>query len=381
MDNKWLVWLVIAIVVIGGGWLVLKGGNTAQHEGPMKIGVILPMTGDAAVYGEPLSKVLQLAVDEVNAEGGVNGENLELIIEDGKCDGTSAANAAQKLINVDGVEVIIGGFCSSESLSVVPIAEAAKVAVISPGSSSPKLTGISQFFVRNYPSDSTQGAVLAAIAYNDKGWRTVAFLQEQTDYALGVYQAFSAEFEKLGGTVTNEAFPTETTDFRSTITKVRGQNPDAVFVDTQTPAVAMRVISQMQQIGWTPPLMVSDILPGDPVTVRENAAALEGALGAEFTASLGNPLFAAMVDAYEEKYQQELPYHGYSQTVYDSVFIVRDALAAVGYDGAKVAQWMRTQVKDWEGVAGLTTIGSNGDPITGHRPEVITGGKVMPYVK
>jgi len=381
MDNfpKWM-WIVVLIVVVGGGWYLMKGGAAAPHEGPMKVGVILPLTGDAAVYGEPGRKIIELAAEEINAAGGVNGETIELIVEDGKCDGTAAANAAQKLINVDGVQVIIGGFCSSESLSIVPIAEAAKVAVLSPGSSSPKLTDISKYYARNYPSDSTQGSVLANIAYTDKEWENIAFFQEQTDYALGVYTAFSDTFTKLGGTVTKEEFPTETTDFRSIITKVRGQNPDAVFIDTQTPAVTIRVLTQMNQMGWEPEILVSDILPGDPVSVAENAAALEGALAAEFGVDMNNAKFVAMLASYKAKHGAEPGYLGYAQTEYDSVYLVRDALTAVGYDGTKVAQWLHN-VKDWDGAAGKVTIGSNGDPLTGHRAEMIAGGKVVPYVK
>jgi len=374
------MWIVVLIVVVGGGWYLMKGGAAAPHEGPMKVGVILPLTGDAAVYGEPGRKIIELAAEEINAAGGVNGETIELIVEDGKCDGTAAANAAQKLINVDGVQVIIGGFCSSESLSIVPIAEAAKVAVLSPGSSSPKLTDISKYYARNYPSDSTQGSVLANIAYTDKEWENIAFFQEQTDYALGVYTAFSDTFTKLGGTVTKEEFPTETTDFRSIITKVRGQNPDAVFIDTQTPAVTIRVLTQMNQMGWEPEILVSDILPGDPVSVAENAAALEGALAAEFGVDMNNAKFVAMLASYKAKHGAEPGYLGYAQTEYDSVYLVRDALTAVGYDGTKVAQWLHN-VKDWDGAAGKVTIGSNGDPLTGHRAEMIAGGKVVPYVK
>jgi branched-chain amino acid transport system substrate-binding protein len=376
---KW-VWVVVLIVVVIAGWMLLKGNKPAPINGPVKVGVIVPLTGDAAVYGEPGRNIIQLAADEINAAGGINGQSIELIVEDGKCDGTSAANATQKLVNVDHVQVIIGGFCSSESLSAVPIAEAAKVAMISPGSSSPKLTNISKYFVRNYPSDSTQGSVLANIAYADKGWKNVAFIQEQTDYALGIYQAFSDTFTKLGGATTNEAFPTETSDFRSIVTKVRDQNPDAVFVDTQTPAVAMRVLTQMQQLGWKAPIFVSDILPGDPETVSKNSTILEGALAAEFGVDKQNPKFAAMTASYKAKYGDEPPYQGYAQTEYDSVYLVRDAVMNAGYDGTKIANWLRN-VKNWQGASGPVSIADNGDPVTGHRAEVIMGGKVVPYVK
>lgn len=376
------LWILVAIVVIGGlAWWGMNQNAPVAHEGPYKVGAILPMTGDAAAYGEPLSKVLRIAVDEINAAGGVNGQPIELIVEDGKCNGQDAASAAQKLANVDGVEVIIGGFCSSESLAAIPVAEGAKVAMISASASSPKLTGISPYFVRNYPSDSAQGAVLAEIAYNDKGWKNVAVIQEQTDYAQGVYEAFKAKFEELGGTVTNEPFPTETSDFRSLVSKVKAKNADAVFLSPQTPAVAARIMTQMKQLNWKPSLMVADVVPGDPSTVSEYKDILEGALGAEFGVDRTNAKFNAMVAAYKAQNGDEPPYQGYAQTVYDSAFIVRDALMAVGYDGEKLAKWLRTEVKGWEGAAGLVTIGANGDPETGHRPEVIMGGEVKPYVK
>ena len=381
--NNTLGWGVLVVVVLAIAGYLVWGPSTGNQlaEGPVKIGVILPLTGDAAVYGEPAKNILQLAADEINAAGGIDGNSIELIFEDAKCGGPGGANAAQKLVNVDGVKVIIGGFCSSESLAAVPIAEAAKVAMLSPGSSSPMLTNVSAFFARNYPSDSTQGSVLANIAYTDKGWKKVAFIQEQTDYALGVFTAFSDTFTGLGGTVTNEQFPTENTDFRSIVSKVKGTNPDAVFLSTQTPAVTARILVQMKQLGWKPNLLVADVVPGDPKTVSENAEMLEGTLAAEFGVDLSNSKFAAMIAAYKAKHGDEPPYQGYAQTEYDSVYIVSAAISAVGYDGEKIAKWLRSEVKGWEGAAGLVTIGENGDPITGHRPEVIMDGKVVPYVK
>jgi len=376
---KW-VWVVVVLVVLVGGWMLLKE-KPAPVDGPMKVGVILPLTGDAASYGEPFRNLVEIAVEEINANGGVNGNPMELIIEDGKCDGAAAANAAQKLINVDKVEIIIGGFCSSESLSVVPIAESAKVAMISPGSSSPKLTGISNYFVRNYPSDSAQGSVLANIAFTDKGWKNVAFIQEQTDYSLGVYTAFSETFSELGGATTNESFPSENTDFRSILTKLKDQNPDALFISVQTPAVAERILTQLNQLGWKPNLMAADIIPGDPKLVSGNAAALEGTLTAEFGVDKTNAKFVGMINAYKAKYGEEPPYQGYAQVVYDAPYIVRDAVAAVGYDGPMVARWLRTEVRDWQGAAGSVSIGDDGDLVSGHRPEVIMGGQVMPYTR
>ena len=366
--------IIVVVIVI----IVLASGTKKTETGPIRIGAIIPLTGDAAVYGEPGRNIYQLAVDEINQAGGVKGRNLELVIEDSKCLGEAAVSAVQKLINVDRVRIVIGGFCSSESLAAVPVATAAKITLFSPGSSNPGLTGISPFFFRNYPSDASQGKVLAQIAYNDKSYKNVAFIQEQTDYASGIYKAFSDEFTKLGGTVTNESFPTANTDFRAMITKIKSLKPDALFIDTQTPAVASRIMQQTQQLQYKLAIIINDAISGDPDTVAKNATLLEGAITAEFGIDPQNLKFQHLISAYKTKYGSEPPYQSYAQTEYDAVFIVRDALLANGEDGEKIASWSRT-VKDWDGASGKITILPSGDRDGGHVPKLIQGGKVVPY--
>ncbi|MBI4087114.1 ABC transporter substrate-binding protein [Candidatus Kaiserbacteria bacterium] len=388
INSKKIIWgVVVLIALVAIAFFSMKKSPEApdtatknEDTGPIKVGVILPLTGDGAVYGEPARNIYQMAVVEINAADGVGGRMLELVVEDSKCTGETAVSAAQKLINVDKVKVIIGGFCSSESLAATPVAANAKVVLFSPGSSSPDLTGASPFFFRNYPSDASQGTVLARIAYNDKKYKTVAFIQEQTDYAAGVYKAFNEEFTKLGGTVTNESFPTKNTDFRAIVTKIKDAKPDAVFIDTQTPAVGTRIMQQSEQLQYKPALIVNDVISGDPDTVTQNAEFLEGALTAEFGIDPQNQKFQHLITAYKEKYGQEPPYQSYAQTEYDAVFMVRDALLANGEDGEKIAKWSRT-VKDWEGASGKITILPSGDRDGGHSPRVIKSGKVAPYTK
>lgn len=339
---KTVIGLVVLVLVLWGisSWV---GGPSVK--GPIKIGFTGPLTGDAAAYGEPARNITAMAVAEINTAGGINGRQIEVVYEDGKCNGKDASSAAQKLVNVDKVQVIIGGFCSSESLASVPIAEAAKVAMISPGSSSPDLTGKSAYFVRNYPADTAQGKVLAEAAIA-RGWKKVAFLQEQTDYALGVFKAFSSRFAELGGTVVKEEFPTATSDLRSMIAKLKAEKPDALFIDTQTPAVAEKGLKQFQESKWKVPLLVNDVVPGNPATVTAYSKTLEGALTAEFGTDPANVKFASLISNYKAKYGSDMPYQSYGQTEYDAVYLVRDALLAVGDNGEKIATWLRT-VKDW----------------------------------
>lgn len=365
--------VAIAIVLIGGWWVVNQ--NTAdQVQGPVRIGVIHPFTGDAAVYGEPMLRVLNLAADKINAEGGVNGYPIEFIVEDGKCDGTAAASAAQKLVNVDKVEVIIGGFCSGEALAAEPITTAAEVTLFSASASNPKLTGISPFFVRNYPSDSSQGVILADAAIG-KGMKNIAILQEQVDYAAGIYQVFDARIKERGGSTQKEEYATEATDFRTSLTKLRAGNPDALFLIANSPASATRIFKQMQELGWSPTFLISDVIAGDPVTIAEYVTLLEGGLAAEFGVDNNNPKFREVIDAYVAKYAVEPPFQAYVQAEYDAVFLVAEAVREVGYDGKKIAAWLHN-VRNWQGASGLLSIGENGDPTAGHRLETIKDGKV-----
>lgn len=383
--TKWVIGVVVVLVVIlgfaaantnNGGPNSDSSRTTDQNKptGPVKLGVIAALTGDAAVYGETLRNVTQIAVDEINKSGGINGQQVEAIYEDGKCNGKDAASAMQKLVSVDKVQVVLGGFCSSESLAAVPIATQARVALFSPGSSSPDLTNVSRFFARNYPSDASQGVVLAEAAYGKKSFKSVAVMQEQTPYAQGLFKVFNEKFTSLGGNVVKEEFPSTVTDFRSQLTKLRAINPDALFLDTQTPAVSSRILKQVQDMNWKPQIIIADATIGDPATLTANAAILEGAIGAEFGVDPANPKFQHLLSAYKDKYGKEPNYQSYVQTIYDAIYIYKDAITAVGYDGEKVADYLH-RLSGWSGASGSVTIGADGDRVGGHRLEIIQNGK------
>ncbi|MDB5259948.1 MAG: hypothetical protein JWN37_179 [Candidatus Nomurabacteria bacterium] len=369
---KRTTWVIIAVSLILGG-LYFANENQNQETGPLKIGVLGAFTGEAAVYGEPFRNVVMLAVDEINKSGGINGQKIEAIYEDDKCSGAIATSAVTKLINVDKVKIIIGSVCSSATLAAVPIAEKAKVLILSPAASSPDLTGISPFFFRTYPSDAEQGKVLAELA-NKKGYKKVAFIQENKDFPLGILKSFESGFTKYGGVVIKEEFLTETTDFRSSLIKLRNQNPDALYVDTQTPGGTERILKQLSEIGWKPQLFVNDVVSGDPVTVSNNKAFLEGTFAAEFGIDENNLIFQNMLKSYKGKYGDEVAYQSYAQTEYDSIYLISDGIKEVGYDGEKLALWSRT-VKDWKGASGETTISKDGDRLGGPVAKVIHNGK------
>ncbi len=384
MAKKVIIWIVVIALIIWG--IVAASGDgsktsdtTDTSGSTIKIGIITPLTGDGAVYGEMVRNVNQIAVDEINAAGGIKGKQVELITEDGKCKGEGGVNAAQKLVNVDKVQIIIGGFCSAETLSAVPVAEAGKVAVMSAGSSNPGLTNKSPFFFRNFPSDSIQGAILAQVAY-DSGKRKVAFIQEQTDYTAGIFKAFETKFKSLGGEVVNESYAPTVRDFRSQLAKLQAAKPDALFLDANTPASMEAITQQFGVMNWNVSLYTNDVILGASDVLTKYKKTLEGMIGAEFGVDANNAKFKHLSEAYTAKYGKDLPYQSYAQTVYDSLFIIKDAINTVGYDGTKIADFGH-KITNWQGAAGSVTIGSDGDITSGHQPRVVKDGKVMPYVK
>src|SRR3989344_1235965 len=382
---KAIIWVVVLGVVAWAGYALLGSQPAMPVEeevvpvavAPIKVGVIAPLTGEAATYGEPMRNVIEIAINEINAQGGVNGAQLIPIYEDDKCTGEGGASATQKLVNVDGVKIIIGSACSGATLAAVPVAEAGQVALFSPAASSPDLTGKSRFFSRDYPSDSSQGIVLADAAYTIKKWKKVAVIQEQKDYPLGIFKAFEAQFKSLGGTVVREEFAPSATDFRSILAKLKAAKPDALFIIVQASPSADRILKQFADLKWKMPLIVNDIVPGDVEIVKNQAKVLEGAISAEFPVG-DNDKLKTLAASYKAKYGIDVPYMSYGQTEYDAVYIVRDALMGIGNDGAKIADWLKG-VTNWQGASGSVTICADGDRVGGHVLKVIKDGKVELY--
>ncbi len=338
-------------------------------------GVIAPFAGDAASYGESLQKVMAMAVEEINKAGGINVREFRLIYENGNCTGKDAANAMQKLVGIDKVKIVIGGFCSAESLAAAPIAEINNVLLFSPSSSSPLLSNAGPYFFRNFPSDNTQGKVLANAAYKN-GWRKVAVIQESTDYSVGITKAFSENIGGLGGEARIESFTTDTRDFRTLLTKLKAENPDALLISASDPPSITTILKQLPELDWKPQLLGADIIAGFDL-IKTSPELVEGMLVAEFGVDRSLPKFNEFLEKYKARYGGEEPgFLSYAQTEYDAVQILKDAVLAVGEEPDAIRLWLHT-VHNWEGASGTVVFEKdNGDRVSGHRLEVIRNGKV-----
>lgn len=352
MNNNWWVWLVVIAVVVGGGWLVLKGGNTTNETGPIKLGFIGPLTGDAASLGTVARSAVELAVEEINASGGVDGRMLEVVAEDGECTAGPATSAASKLINADGVEAIIGGLCSSETAAFAPAAMQAKVVTLSYCSSAPPLSQTGKYFFRDYPSDANQGKFAAEYAYNTLGVRKVAVVYHISDWGTGIKNVFVERFKALGGEIVVEEGSLQTNrDYRTSIQKVQTAAPDYIYAALY-PEGGIAFLQQAKEVNVTTKILGGDAW-GD-TKLQAEAAALD-ILYVEPKSSWPDDFKTKLL---AKAGGEQVPVC--SANAYDAVYIMAAAMEKAGTsDSDKLADALRAT--KYNGVSGRIEFDANGD--------------------
>jgi len=356
-----------------------SGGEvkTTQPQGTYKIGVMYPLTGDAAAYGLPIQKTTKYAADEINAKGGVSGRKLELVYEDSKCNPKDGNAAAQKLINIDKVKVIIGGVCSGETLGAAPLANENKVVMISPSATSPDITTKGGDFVfRLSPSDAYAGVVASDYAYKELKFKKAGIISEATDYAQGLRRVFKENFEKLGGQiVADETFNPEDTDFRTQVTKVKAANPDVVYLVPQTKAKGVLLVKQAREAGVQKQLLTAEVMIGRDV-VKESPKDVEGMIGVEQKFDDKAPKAAPILAKYKQDTKEDAPFPAYMSAAYDIVYLAADAIAKNGYDGEKIRDYFYA-VENYEGAVGKVSIDENGDVVMDFNVKQVKNGELV----
>ena len=354
MNKRYLAVLIGAIVLVGGVYLMKRDNQNnaiepTQNTMPIKIGWMGPLTGDVANLGKDALAASQMAVEELNAAGGINGRKIELLIEDGKCNPKDASVAANKLINIDKVSSAIVT-CSPEVNVVAPIANANKVAVLSSCASAPNVTDAGDYIFRTYPSDSFQGVYVADYVYNKLGKRKVAILAEQNDWALGIEKAFKKDFEKLGGqVVVLEEFSEGVRDLRTQVTKIKNSDAELIYFPAFTEATLVG-LKQLKEFGVNLPIIGGDTW--DDQKVLESSFA-QGVLYTGVHSNFDVEWKAKML-------AKEINLTLCTPTSYDNVKIFADIIGRVGDDGEKIKNELY-KVKDYKGVIGNITLDQNGD--------------------
>ena len=310
--------LTLAVLACGG------------DEDVFRIGVMESLTGTGETYGTVANQAKQMAVDEINAAGGVNGRRLELVVEDSQCSAKDAIAAYNKLTDVDGVKIILGTSCSGAMLGAAPLAEADGIILFSGLASSPDIANAGDYIFRTQISDVQVGIATGNVLWAD-GIRKLATITETTDYAEGVRRTSVAQFEKRGGeVVAAERYGSDVTDFRSQLTKLFSADPDALHIAPQSEFAAGTIIKQAHELGYEGPIYAETISVG--TTALEVAG--EAATGMKaITADLDpdNEKGQEVLANFRKRYDYvTLPWH--LGSAYDDIYIAAECLKQTNDD-------------------------------------------------
>ena len=298
---------------------------------PFVIGAMDALSGVAESYGNPLLRAKLLAVEEINAAGGVNGRMLELIVEDSKCAAQDAITAYNKLTDVDDVKIILGATCSGSTLGAAPLAEAEGVVMLSASATSPDIASAGDYIFRTAINDLQLGIDIGNTLWVD-GARAIATITESTDYAEGARSTSVAQFEKLGGSViAAEGFSSDTVDFRSQLTKLINANPDALLLAAQGEAAGGTIMKQARELGYDGPIY-SEIVPTGPEALNIAGDAATG-----LKAIIPNPDLATAAGKdflanFRARYGTVATLPWFQGSAYDDVYIAAECLKQTGDD-------------------------------------------------
>ncbi|MBR9981819.1 MAG: ABC transporter substrate-binding protein [Desulfatitalea sp.] len=359
--KSWKTTLVFVCAV------VLAGAPALAQT--VKIGVAAPFTGPAASYGENIKSGVETKVAELNAAGGINGMPVEAVYFDELCDPKEAATVAPRIVRDRAIVGVVGHVCSSAHLAALPTYVRVGIPVISPtatnvtiGDQNADRAGRVWSF-RNVYLDDYQGQFLARYAKEVLGLARIAVFYENNDYGIGLKDAFLKEAAAVGlAVVGSEGYVKGASDFTPQLTKLRGGNPDGLFISGYYNEGAL-IAAQAANLGMKVVKFGADGLDNVDYIQLGGAAADNTYMTVPFLAAAAPEQAKAFIRTFEEKYRRDLDWM--SANAYDAVGLFAAALAAVGPDREKIRDYLAGidgPEKAYEGITGPTYFNAKGDP-------------------
>jgi branched-chain amino acid transport system substrate-binding protein len=346
--------LAVACAAMAGLPSCKKPGGTAVSDDTILIGEVASMSGGTAAWGKAQNEGVKMAVDEINAGGGLLGKKVKLLTEDDQSKNGEAATVTKKLVSRDGVVAVIGEISSSKSLEMAPICQKAGIPMISPGSTNTKVTEVGDNIFRVCFIDPFQGTVMAKFALS-KGWKSMAVLTDvKEDYSVGLTQYFKDYFTKNGGTIpVEQSFSKGDKDFKSQLTAIKAAGVNAIFVPGYYAEVGL-IAAQARELGIDVPLCGGDGWD-DASLIKVAGNAIEGCFFSNhFSTEDSSPAIQGFVQKYQAL-KNEKP-STFVALGYDSAQLLFHAIKTAGTtEGAKVRDVLAA-TKDFPAITGNITL-------------------------
>ncbi|MFV0420959.1 branched-chain amino acid ABC transporter substrate-binding protein [Oleidesulfovibrio sp.] len=331
--------------------------------GTVKIGLMCPLTGSWASEGQDMRNIVMMLAEQVNKNGGINGDMVEIVVEDDAGDPKTAALAAQRLSTM-GVAAVIGTYGSAITEASQAIYDEMEIVQVATGSTAIRLTekGLPLFF-RTCPRDDEQGRVAAAVL-KEKGFKKLAILHDNTSYAKGLAEETLALVKKDGTEVVfYDALTPNERDYSAILTKLKAAGPDAIFFTGYYPEAGM-LLRQKQEMKWDVPMMGGDATNNlDLVKIAGKSAAGYLFISPPTLQDLPNKEAKDFASSYEAKYGS-MPASVWSVLAGDAFTVLAKAVEGTkSTDPEKIAEYLKTQLKDYPGLTGTLSFNEKGDRV------------------
>lgn len=341
----------------GGG---TGAGNPGSATGDILVGEYGSLTGPQATFGTSTHQGIMLAVDEINAAGGVNGRKIKIITEDDQSKQEEAANAVSKLISSNGVIAMLGEVASSASIAAAPICQNSKIPMITPSSTNEAVTKKGDYIFRVCFTDNYQGENQAIFANQwceeNKKPKNVAILTDvKSDYSQGLTKVFTDKFQSLGGKVVIvQSYANGDSDFRSQLTAIKATTPSLLFVPGYYTDIGQIAI-QRADLGMNVPMLGGDGWES-PKLIEIGGKALEGCFYTNhYFADDPTPIVHDFVEKYKARWGAKPD--ALAALGYDAAKVLAQALGSTGGKGGAALRDAIGQVKGFNGVTGTINIG------------------------
>lgn len=343
--------LTAALLVAVGA---VSTGCARKPQEPL-VGVYLALTGDMADFGITTRQGIELAAEEINAAGGINGQRLRLLVEDDRGKPEEARTVVTKLIDQQGVVAVLGEVASKNSLAAAPICQARGIPMLSPSSTNEEVTRKGDFIFRVCFVDSFQGYVMARFASENLKARTAAVLWDNgSDYSKGLSSVFKSDFQKMGGRIVADVtYAAGDVDFSSQLTRIRAAQPDVIYVPGYYTEVAL-IGRKARELGITVPLLGGDGWDSENLLKRAGAA-LDGCyFSSHYSSDTGSPVVERFVRSFQERYST-MP-NALAALGYDATWILAEAMKRAGSLEPRKIRDALAATRDYPGVTGQITI-------------------------
>lgn len=373
--NFRLLAVFVALVMLAGLVTGCGGSGGGEQKAPdakeIVIGGNFELSGNVATFGSAAVNGAKLYFDEVNAAGGVLGKQIKFVTLDNKSDSTESANVATRLITQDKVVAILGATTSGNTLGYIQVAADNKIPVLSSSATNPDVTvdpntkAVREYVFRACFIDPFQGTVMANFSLQDLSAKTaVIYVDNQSPYSKGLAQFYEESFTKQGGTIVGkEAYVPEDQDFKATLTKIKGMNPDVVYLPGYYEQVG-KIVKQARELGINVPFLGGDGWDSPKLAEIAGPAALNGTyFSNHYSSEQDDPNVKAFVEKYKAKFN-ETP-DSMAALGYDAAVLIVEAVKASGDGTSEKIKEALAATKDVQAVTGKLSLDANHNPIKG----------------